>query len=163
MSIFGNGSAGNKHISVDTTFDGSEFNLQYTNFTIDAGVTLTLPSGAILRCLDTFTNHGTLIVTTAAAGGQYGNRSSSTIDGGSRPAHPGVSAGAAGTGSVDPGTVFQGSGYAVGGNGGVGLQGLRLASCSGRALTGVAEVLRAIKAMGQPVGALSLSSLGPGL
>ena len=40
---------------------------------------------------------------------------------------------------------------------------LRLASCSGRALTGVAEVLRAIKGMGQPVGALSLSSLGPGL
>jgi len=123
MSIFGDGSAGSKHISVDTTFDASNFNLQFNFFTIDAGVTLTLPSGAILRCLQTFTNRGTVIVSTAAAGGQYVNNTSSTIDGGSRPAHAGVTPGAAGTGAVDPGTVSHGSGYAIGGQGGIGLQG----------------------------------------
>lgn len=123
MTIFGNGSAGSKHISVDTIFDVNEFNLQYKDFTIDATVTLTIPSGAILRCHGTFTNNGTLIVPTAAAGGQYGNYSSSTIDGGNRPAHPGVTAGAAGTGAIDPGTIFHGTGAAVGGKGGIGLQG----------------------------------------
>jgi hypothetical protein len=123
MAIFGNGSAGNRQISVDTTFDASEFNLQYRDFTIDAGVTLTIPSGATIRCLATFTNNGTVIVPTAAAGGQYGNFSSSTIDGANRPAHPGVTAGAAGTGAIDPGTVFHGSGSAVGGKGGIGLHG----------------------------------------
>jgi len=106
MTIFGNGSAGSKHISVDTIFDVNEFNLQYKDFTIDATVTLTIPSGAILRCHGTFTNNGTLIVPTAAAGGQYGNYSSSTIDGGNRPAHPGVTAGAAGTGAIEPWNNF---------------------------------------------------------
>jgi hypothetical protein len=117
--IYGNGSAGNKTISTNTTFDANEYNLQYIDFTIDAGIELKIPSGAIIRCQGIFSNQGTLTVLPSAVGGNYRNNTSDTRDGGARPAHPGVSAGAAGTG----GLAGSGLETAIGGTGGIGLQG----------------------------------------
>jgi hypothetical protein len=63
-SPWGNGSAGDRVIEADTTLDDA--NLQYESFTVNAGVTLTIPSGAAVRCRGTFTNLGTIVVQTAA-------------------------------------------------------------------------------------------------
>jgi hypothetical protein len=64
LKIFGNGSAGVRVISSNITLDDS--NPQYESFTIDAGVTLTVHSGTVIRCTGSFVNNGTLQVLTAS-------------------------------------------------------------------------------------------------
>ena len=64
--IYGNGSAGDSTFTSSTTF--SDENPQYRNFTVEAGVTLTIPSGVVIRCTGTFTNDGTIVVQTGAQG-----------------------------------------------------------------------------------------------
>lgn len=74
LRIYGNGSAG----AFNAAATGELFalvtsdNLQFTDFTVNAGVTLTVPSGTIIRCTGTFTNNGTIVVSTGAAGGRQG-------------------------------------------------------------------------------------------
>jgi hypothetical protein len=63
--LYGDGSAGAKVISLSGTFEDA--NPQYTDFTVPAGVTLTVPSGTVIHCTGTFTNAGTIIV---SAGGR---------------------------------------------------------------------------------------------
>lgn len=69
IRLYGDGSAGARTISSNMTL--SDTNLQYTDFTIDAGVILSLNSGTVIRCTGTFTNNGTLVVFQAAAGGVF--------------------------------------------------------------------------------------------
>ena len=58
--IYGDGSAGQKSVNSDETFNSP--NPQYTDFTVAAGNTLTVASGTIIRCTGTFANYGTVKV-----------------------------------------------------------------------------------------------------
>ncbi len=58
--IYGDGSAGDRVISSDDYFD--EIYFQFKNFTIEAGVKVTVPNGTVIRCTGTFTNNGILEV-----------------------------------------------------------------------------------------------------
>src|SRR5262249_49816779 len=53
-------------------------NFQFRNFTVDAGVTLTVPSGTVLRCTGTFSNNGVITVLPGAAGGRAGGLADQT-------------------------------------------------------------------------------------
>lgn len=113
VSVYGDGSAGAMTISSDTLLASG--NSQYTNFTVDSGVTLTVPSGTVIRCTGTFTNNGTIVVETGAWGSlQNGN--TGLLDGTYAPAEPGVSLRAASPGELGDNTVTR-----AGGLGGVAL------------------------------------------
>ena len=47
LRIYGDGSAGTRTVNADETFDDA--NRQYTDFTVASGVTLTIPSGTVIR------------------------------------------------------------------------------------------------------------------
>jgi hypothetical protein len=68
LRIYGNGSAGARVVSVSGTMDDTNF--QYTDFTVNAGVTFSVPSGTVIRCTGTFTNNGTITVLPGCPGGQ---------------------------------------------------------------------------------------------
>lgn len=69
-SVFGDGSAGPLTINANTNWSVAPVsNLNFTNFVVDAGVTLTVPSGTVIRCNGTFTNNGNIVVLAEAAGG----------------------------------------------------------------------------------------------
>lgn len=73
--IYGDGSAGAKVVSSDenwNTPENRQTNLQFTDLTIEEGVTLIIPSGMTIRCKGTFTNLGTVFVRQAAEGGFSG-------------------------------------------------------------------------------------------
>jgi hypothetical protein len=81
LRIFGDGSAGALTINANTDWTvtaPTDNNTQFTNFTIDAGFTLTVPSGTIIRCTGTFTNNGTITVLPGAQGAEYDIDSSLT-------------------------------------------------------------------------------------
>ena len=66
-TVYGDGSAGNYTApGGETTLDVS--NPQFNNFTVPAGRTLHVPSGLTIRCANTFTNAGTIIVDPAGGG-----------------------------------------------------------------------------------------------
>lgn len=72
--FYGDGSAGALTISADTdwnTAPPTSDNLNFTNVVIDAGSTLTIPAGTIIRCTGTFTNYGTIIVSDAGNRGYF--------------------------------------------------------------------------------------------
>lgn len=59
-------------MAADTNFSTTpppNNNFQFTDFSVAAGVTLTVPSGTVIRCTGTFTNNGTIVVNTGAPGG----------------------------------------------------------------------------------------------
>lgn len=60
LRVYGDGSAGPRTVASSITLDDS--NPQYTNFTVNTGVTLTIPSGTVIRCSGTFSNSGTIVV-----------------------------------------------------------------------------------------------------
>jgi hypothetical protein len=70
LRIFGDGSAGAKTVaaSEEWTGDTAPTNLQFTDVTVNSGVTLTVPSGTVIRCTGTFTNNGMVVVQTGAQG-----------------------------------------------------------------------------------------------
>jgi hypothetical protein len=70
LRIFGDGSAGAKTVAASETWTGdtAPTNLQFTDVTIDAAATLTVPSGTVIRCTGTFTNNGMVLVQTGAQG-----------------------------------------------------------------------------------------------
>lgn len=68
-AFFGDGSDG--ALVVTAAQDGQELQPSgsYTDFTIEAGVTVTVASGTTIRCTGTFRNDGTLLVGPGATGG----------------------------------------------------------------------------------------------
>ena len=60
LRIYGDGSAGARMVTSDEAFDDA--NRQYTDFTVGPGVTLTIPSGTVIRCTGVFANNGTIVV-----------------------------------------------------------------------------------------------------
>jgi len=72
LRIYGNGSAGGVTIAANTdwtTTPPANDDYQFTDLTINSGVTLVVFSGTVIRCSGTFTNHGTISVGGGAAGG----------------------------------------------------------------------------------------------
>ncbi len=60
IRIYGDGSAGDQTISANAIFNSD--NTQYENFTVMNGVTLTVPSGTVIRCSGSFFNQGNINV-----------------------------------------------------------------------------------------------------
>lgn len=108
---YGDGSAGPKTLAVSATL--TDVNLQYTNFTIEVGVTLTIPSGAVIRCTGTFTNNGAIVVQTSARGGTE-TATIPSVDTSYTPPHPGVAISSAASGEYGSNAATR-----VGGLGGV--------------------------------------------
>ena len=95
--VYGDGSAGARVIDQNTDF--KDANLQFTDFTIMPGVTMTIESGAVIRCTGTFMNQGTIVVRTGAEGGRHVGFGTTT-DGTSQPAVEGIATIAAGNGAI---------------------------------------------------------------
>lgn len=74
LAAYGLGQDGSATIAANTHLNDFAANnnitaFEFVDFTINAGVTLTVPSGTVLRLTGTFTNHGTVIVEPGARGG----------------------------------------------------------------------------------------------
>ncbi|MBX3393792.1 MAG: hypothetical protein KF841_00350 [Phycisphaerae bacterium] len=113
--IYGDGSAGAKVVSSDENWNtpaNRQVNLNFTDLTINQGVTLIVPSGMVIRCKGQFTNYGTLFVRPAAEGGFSGR----TGPGGpnfattSAPAAIGIATGPAQAGDIGDSTVARRAG-----------------------------------------------------
>ena len=109
LRIYGDGSAGARTVTTDDTLD--EPNRQYTDLTIGPGATLTIPSGAVIRCTGTFTNNGTIVVGTASLGAKEAVRDS-TIDSTYQPPGQGVAPAPAARGELGPAGSFYFGGFA---------------------------------------------------
>jgi hypothetical protein len=114
LRVYGDGSADAREISTNTTLADS--NLMYTDFTVNAGSTLTVPSGTVIRCTGQFLNQGTIAVSPGTLGGNYPIFVGDSPPYGVAPAHPGISNRAAGLGAYGNRNLSQ-----RGGDGGVGL------------------------------------------
>lgn len=73
LSVYGDGSDGSHTISADASLEAwaaanGVVSYQFEDLTIESGVTLEVPSGYSIYCRGTFTNNGTIVVHTAAAG-----------------------------------------------------------------------------------------------
>lgn len=107
--FYGNGACGDLTIAQNSIFHDP--GCQYRNITIQAGATLSVVSGSIIRCSGSFTNNGTISVDPGVIGGQIDGISSLAIVPAMQPAHPGNSTGAAGSGAI----VSSSTGTAAGG------------------------------------------------
>lgn len=115
LRIYGDSSSQSVTYSENATLPPGT--MQYYDFTVKSGVTLTVPSGAVIRCYGTFTNLGTINVEFGAQGG-FTASDEIPVHGFERQAHPGVSSGSAGYPECLDATPPQG---AHGGVGGVGI------------------------------------------
>jgi hypothetical protein len=80
LRIYGDGSAGVLHVTSFTEFINSgDPHQQFTDVTIDAGVTLWVPSGMVLRCNGSFHNRGTITVFTHGSGTNTDNFGGPTL------------------------------------------------------------------------------------
>jgi hypothetical protein len=114
LRIFGDGSASAKVVSaVEETL--VDVNLQYTDFTVNAGSTLIVASGTVIRCSGAFTNNGTIVVQSFARGG-FGLNDDPDDFGAFAGPNPGISSRAAGQGEFGDNTEVR-----AGGSGGIGL------------------------------------------
>jgi hypothetical protein len=89
-------------------------NLQFTDFTVNNGITLTVPSGTVIRCSGTFTNNGTIDVATGSVGsnrGGGGGVDASTQGLAEAVAHPGVTRRSAGNGEIGDNNNQQSAGF----------------------------------------------------
>jgi hypothetical protein len=131
LRVYGNGSAGAKTVSADEHLGSAlavheALNLQYTDFTVDSGKTLTVPSGTVIRCTGTFTNNGTIVVNAGTYGANArGLFTNNDYEEARAPAHPGISGRGAGDGSWT--NLPSGSGDVLGGAGGLGLDSVQAA------------------------------------
>jgi hypothetical protein len=140
-TLYGDGSSGARTIAADARFETEDdANQQWTDFTVEEGVTLRVQSGAVIRCSGSFVNRGTILVESGAQGGDRSGFDSSTAQGAERPAALGINTlGAAG------GEVGDTSAERAGGAGGDGISefearvtlrlGLRAGSGGAAALT----------------------------
>lgn len=136
LRIYGDGSQGARIFSSSGTFQDA--NPQYTDVTVNSGVTLSVPSGTVLRCTGSFINNGTITVLPplrdAPRFAEHGVIESSAASSGAES--PGGSGGA----SLQPGVsksllrlglLASGNGYrAPGDTGGLGAGSLTIL-CSG--------------------------------
>ncbi|QOJ13725.1 MAG: hypothetical protein HRU75_03310 [Planctomycetia bacterium] len=100
-SVYGDGSAGERVVSTALRVgDQGDVNLQYTDFVVAPGVTMTVQSGTVIRCTGTFRNEGTILVLPGAEGGDRTGFDGSTLDGSSRPAALGIATRAAAAGEI---------------------------------------------------------------
>jgi hypothetical protein len=104
-AAWGDGSAGAKVISANETFDDD--NVQFTDFTVNSGVTVTVPSGTIIRCTGTATINGTINVDPAGSSGQPNSLGSN------KPASQGLSSQSSGDGEVGSNGANRQGGYAA--------------------------------------------------
>lgn len=119
--IFGDGSAGARTIEADEDWSATyPANLQFTDFTVNAGQTLTVPSGTTLRCSGTFTNNGAIRVLNGARGGNNRGADTGVLVSYNGPPEAGIALGAAVNGDVGNNT-----GIRVQGDGGVGVGSLQ--------------------------------------
>ncbi len=77
VRIYGDGSAGELHISGNTNASlfgtvAQDFNLQFTDVVIDSGGLLSIPSGTVIRCSGRFINHGSIVVVEVVTSGGAG-------------------------------------------------------------------------------------------
>jgi hypothetical protein len=109
LRVFGNGSAGFVTIATNTNWNTSpppQYNLQFSSFTVSAGVTLTVPSGTVIRVAGTFTNNGTITVLPFAEGGEADlDNTANGADAILAPANSGISSGVAGFGERSVGST----------------------------------------------------------
>lgn len=121
-NIYGDGSAGALSISANTDWTAGtpSTDLKFTTCSVDAGKTLTVPSGLIIRCTGTFSNAGTITVSTASGGGYASieNTAPNYPEVYSAPPQPGLTARVATDGQLGDNTVDR-----PGGRGGVALAG----------------------------------------
>jgi hypothetical protein len=110
LRIFGDGSAGALNVSGSVAWTGTESLEQYTSCAVAAGATLTIPSGAILRCSEGFTNEGTIVVEDGYFGAQIGGIAAS---GGIYPAFQSASVGGLGWGRLAAGNGGYGTNAAA--------------------------------------------------
>ncbi len=122
LSFFGgDGSAGNLTVAAGQNWNSSPpLNPNFADITINAGQTLLVPAGTIIRCSGTFTNNGTLSVLAGAENSNQGGFFFAGPSGGPYSyAHPGDTRRMAAAGQWDnnmiavPGTNLQGG---AGGN-----------------------------------------------
>lgn len=120
LRIYGDGSSGALNVATTTSWSGSEALGQYTDCSIAAGVTLTVPTGTVLRCSGSFTNDGTIVVTNSYLGPQTGGV---PVSGGMLPNYLGASTPGLGWGRVAAGNAGYGTSLAAvaGGAGGFAL------------------------------------------
>lgn len=101
--IYGNGARGSRQIKSDTTLEVNGH--LYQNFVVDSGVTLTVPSGTVIRTTGSFTNNGTIRVARFAKGGTSLASSLNVLTRGSKPALPGIAPASSGFGTFGSGNV----------------------------------------------------------
>jgi len=120
LRIYGDSSAGALSVSGTVTWSSTEGLGQYTDCSIAAGATLTVPTGTVLRCSGSFTNNGTITVSTPYGAAQIGGISAS---GGIYPFYTGPSAPSLGWGRTAGSNAGYGSDGAIvlGGPAGFGL------------------------------------------
>jgi hypothetical protein len=124
----GNTGDGTGDLTIDTNTDWSTnppAGLNFGNFTVNSGITLTVPAGTTIRCTGDFTNNGTIAVLPGARGGN-GAQSDYTFNYRAF-AHPGDSYGAAGNGGHDLAVPASGD-IQLWGLGGKGIPGVAAAS-----------------------------------
>lgn len=103
--VYGDGSNGQLIVKVNadwtTRIPTSVESLQFSDFTVESGATLTIPSGLTFRVAGAATIRGTLLVEAAAIGGGS-NGDTGSLDFTDQPTHPGLAASAAGSGELAP-------------------------------------------------------------
>lgn len=103
LRIYGDGSAGALTVASSTSLNTVD--TQYTDVTINAGTTLTVQSGTVIRCTGTFTNNGTISVATYANGGTHGTSNGALLTVQSGAAHPGIGTSSASNGAFGDNTA----------------------------------------------------------
>lgn len=111
LRIYGDGSAGEKIVASDEFL--SDANLQYTDFVVENGVTLTVASGTVIRCTGGFINRGTIRVNAGAPGGFRSIEAPEEVQ---FDPHPGIASRAATHGELGTNAASQ-----IGGFGGLGM------------------------------------------
>lgn len=142
---YGNGSGG--AVTINTTRTLADPNVQYTSLTINTGITLTVPSGTVIRCTDTFTNNGTILVD-FGAGGSRQTASTGMVDGSYAPAEAGVSIAPPSPGELGLTTEVRSGGF-----GGIGLS-----DAQARTI-----LMPGVKAGGGSAGVFTPSEVGNGM
>jgi len=109
---WGDGSAGVRVISGEVNF--KDTNLQFTNFTVQAGATMMIQSGAVIRATGRFINNGTILVEFGAEGGTRSERTPGSILISEQFAVAGIGTLSAGSGEIGDAQSFrlQGTGGA---------------------------------------------------
>ncbi len=116
-TLYGDGSSGAREITGDTRFEtASDVNQLWTDFSVAAGATLRIQSGAVIRCTGSFVNYGTIVIETGAQGGARSGYDISTVEGVSQAPALGINTLVAASGEV--GDASSGR---VGGPGGDGI------------------------------------------